>query len=107
MVRIIDETKGLDQTAQFSLGQEVVVTNFQGYRKGVVTGISVNTNDKGTVFIYTVELYVGKKSAPKIKKCLEKHLYGTVKEALVALSELEESKKSNAPKSDTKKEKED
>lgn len=107
MVRIIDETKGLDKTAQFNLGQEVVVTNFQGYRKGVITGISANTNDKGTIFIYTVELYVGKKVAPKIKKCLEKHLYSTVKEALAALSEVEENKKSDAPKSNTKKEKED
>lgn len=103
MVRIIDETAGLDLAAKFNLHQEVVVTSFQGYRKGVVTGISANTNDKGTVFIYTVELYVGKKAAPKIKKCLEKHLYGTVKEALVALSAMEDNKKSNTSKSNNNK----
>lgn len=101
MVQIIDTEKGLDMTAKFNLGQEAVVIGFQGYRKGVITGISANTNDKGTVFIYTVELYVGKKSAPKIKKCLEKHLYATVKEALVALAELAEKK--NASKSEPKK----
>lgn len=105
MVRIIDETRGLDMTAKFNLGQEIVVISYQGYRKGVITGVSANTNDKGTVFMYTVELYVGKKSAPKVKKCLEKHIYGTVKEALVALSEMEENKKSE-PKSNSK-EKED
>ena len=107
MIRIIDETKGLDMTAQFDLGQEVVVTSYQGYRKGVVTGISANTNDKGTIFVYLVELYVGKKAAPKIKKCLEKHLYSTVREALAALSEIEESKKTDTPKSNPNLEKED
>lgn len=95
MVRIIDEAKGLDMTAKFNLGQEIVVTSYQGYRKGVITGVSANTNDKGTVFIYTVELYVGEKSAPKVKKCLEKHIYGTVKEALTALSEMEETRNLN------------
>lgn len=88
MLRIIDESRNIDLTAKYNLGQEVVVTGFQGYRKGVVTGISAQTNDKGTVFVYTVEMYVNKKSAPKIKKCLEKHLYGNVKDALAALAEL-------------------
>lgn len=93
MVQIIDEEKSLNMTTKFNLGQEVVLTSYQGYRKGVVTGISINTNDKGTVILYSVELYVGKKSAPKVKKCLEKHLYNTVRDALAALSAMEESKK--------------
>lgn len=91
MVQIINEATGLNMTAKFDLNQEVIVTTFQGYRKGVVVGISVNTNNKGTVFLYAVEFFVGKKGTSKIKKCLEKHLYSTVKEALTALSKQEES----------------
>nr|DAF63769.1 MAG TPA: hypothetical protein [Podoviridae sp. ctz6O13] len=90
MLHIIDESKGLDMAAKYDLNQEVVVTSFQGYRKGVVTGITASTNEKGTVFLYTVEFFVKKNAAPKVKKCLEKHLYGTVKEALAALSAMEE-----------------
>lgn len=90
MLQIIDESTGLNMAAKFNLNQEVVVTSFQGYRKGVVAGITASTNNKGTVFIYTVEFYVKKNMPPKVKKCLEKHLYSTVKEALAALSEMEE-----------------
>jgi len=98
MVQIIDESNGLNMTAKFNLGQEIVATGYQGYRKGIITGISANTNDKGTIFIYSVKFYVGKKAAPKIKKCLEKHLYATVKEALTALSEKEDEVSKNENK---------
>lgn len=89
MLRIIDEDKNVDMTAKFKLGQEVCITSFQGYRKGVITGISAQLNDKGAVLMYTIELYVGKKSAPKIKKVLEKHIFHTPKDALAALAEKE------------------
>lgn len=99
MLRIIDEEKNVDMTAKFKLGQEVCTTSFQGYRKGVVTGISAQETDKGVALLYTIELYVGKKSAPKIKKCLEKHVYHTPKDALNALAERAEKQESVNEKS--------
>ena len=87
MFRIVDDARGIDMTAKFELGQEVIVICYQGYRKGVITGISGQTNDKGTIIMYNVELYVNRKAAPKIKKCLEKHIFSDVKDALSALAE--------------------
>ena len=90
MLQLIDESRNVNMTAKFQIGQEVVLTSYQSYRKGVVAGISAQTNEKGSVFLYTIELFVGKKSAPKFKKCLEKHLYENVKDALEALAKKEE-----------------
>ena len=92
MLRVIDESKNIDLTAKFELGQEVYMTSYQGYRGGVITGISACGNDKGVVFVYNVEQYVSKKSAPKTRKCLEKHLFRTVKDALKALAEMADAK---------------
>lgn len=96
MLRIIDEEKSIDVTAKYALGQEVCVTSYQGYRKGVITGISAKMNEKGVLILYTVELYVGKKQPPKIKKCAEKAVFLTPKEALAALAALAERDVENA-----------
>lgn len=93
MLRVIDE--GLDMTAKYDIGSEVVLTGYQGYRRGTVTGVSVQKNSKGTVFVYTVELYAGKHAAPKVKKCLEKYLFSNVRDALQALSEMAEKEESH------------
>lgn len=90
MFKVIDTDKNVEMSAKYELGQEVVITSFQGYRKGVVTGIIGSTNEKGTVIYYNVELYVGKHAAPKVKKVLEPYVYGNVKEALQALEEQSE-----------------
>lgn len=88
MLQIIDSDRNVNLTAKFNLGQEVCVTNYTGYRKGVITGITSQTNSKGTIILYTIELYVGKKQPPKIlKKQLEKHIYNTASDALAALAE--------------------
>lgn len=92
MFRIIDEERKIDMTAKYALGQEVTVIHYQGYRKGVVRGIIGASNSKGTVLQYNVEFYVHKGAAPKIKKFLESHVYANPKEALKALSELEDSR---------------
>lgn len=99
MLRIIDEERNVDMTAKFNLGQEVCITSFQGYRKGVITGISAQTNEKGTILMYNIELYVGKKSAPKFKKVPEKQVFNTPKDALAALAEKEARNESNNTKS--------
>lgn len=97
MLRIIDEERSIDMTAKFKVGQEVCITSYQGYRKGVVTGIAAKCNEKGVILIYTVELYVGKKSTPKIKKVTEKSVFTSPKEALAALAVLAERGEHNAP----------
>lgn len=87
MLRIIDEEKGIDLTPKFALSQEVVAALRTTYRKGVVVGIAVNTNAKGTVVLYSVEMYVGKRSKPVVNKCLEKNLFTTPRDALLYLAE--------------------
>lgn len=90
MFKVIDTDKNVELTAKFNLGDEVVITNYHGYSKGVVTGIMGSTNEKGTVIYYNIELYVNKRSAPKIKKVFEPYVFGTVKEALLFLAEQSE-----------------
>ena len=89
MLRIIDEERSIDMTAKYQLGQEVVITGYQGYHKGKVVGLAGMSNDKGTVFMYTIELYAGRKSAPKVKKCPENRVYPNVHDALIALADIE------------------
>lgn len=89
MLRIIDEERSIDMTAKYQLGQEVVITGYQGYHKGKVVGLAGMSNDKGTVFMYTIELYAGRKSASKVKKCPENHVYSNVHDALIALADIE------------------
>lgn len=89
MLKIFDDERNIDMTAKYQLGQEVVITGYQGYHKGRIAGIAAMTNDKGTVFMYTIELYAGRKAAPKTKKCPENHVYPNVHDALIALAEIE------------------
>lgn len=86
MLGILDEERNIDMATKFKLGQNVCITSYQGYRKGTVTGITVKANDKGVVVIYTIELYMGKKQEPKVKKCLEKNVFNTPSEALAVLA---------------------
>ena len=97
MLRIIDESKEIDMTAKFEVGQEVVVTEIQSYRKGVVAEIGVLANEKKTTFSYVVEMYVGKNSSSKFRRYPEHEVHATVREALMALSEkAEEAEKRRA-----------